>query len=155
MNYNINLLKEPKKKGYKNNFSYKTIYQPNKTKMSFDSNPESVSVEQFYNILKENKSIVIFKFGADWCIPCKKIEPTVNKWFYDLRDNNIITILVDVDESFELFAFLKTKKMIQGIPAILAYYKGNTSYVFDDSVAGCDLNSVNLFFQRCVNKLLL
>ncbi len=42
--------------------------------------------------------------------------------------------------------------MINGIPAILAYYAGNTNYVPDDSVAGADPSGVNAFFDRQYRK---
>jgi len=112
-------------------------------------NPETLA--EFYQILSHNDNLVIFKFGADWCAPCKKIDPLVEKWFAFLSENtNIQTVFVDVDASFELYAFLKTKKMIQGIPTLLAYKKDNTSYTFDDSVVGADFSHVEEFFQRCL-----
>lgn len=111
------------------------------------------TTQQFYDILKENNSIAIFKFGADWCSPCKKIESTVSQWFEHLSNTTTIqTVYVDVDEAFDLYSHLKTKKMIKGIPAILAYYKGNESYVFNDSVVGSDIHAINLFFERCIQN---
>ena len=63
-----------------------------------------------------------------------------------------VVVVVDVDESFELYGFLKQKKMINGIPAILAYYTGNVTYIPDDSVVGADANQVRMFFERCYNQ---
>jgi hypothetical protein len=59
---------------------------------------------------------------------------------------NVTFYDVDVDESFDLYAYLKTKKMLNGIPAILAYYKGNTSYASDSCVIGANLDEINTFF---------
>ena len=113
------------------------------------------SMYDFYNILKNNDGVVIFKFGAEWCSPCKKIEPFVTNWFNTIHNNSDITniqlVYVDVDESFELYAHLKTKKMIQGIPAILAYYKGNETIIVDNYVSGTIENSIDVFFNNCIN----
>ena len=113
-------------------------------------------MNEFYNILKKNDGVVIFKFGAEWCCPCKKIEPFVTNWFNTIQTNtdidNIQLVYVDVDESFELYAQLKTKKMIQGIPAILAYYKGNETIIVDNYVSGTNENSIDVFFNNCINK---
>jgi thiol-disulfide isomerase/thioredoxin len=117
--------------------------------------PTIVNVESmnaFYGILGRNDGVVVFKFGAEWCAPCRKIEALVEQWFQQLSHENIQTVYVDVDESFELYAQLKTKKMIQGIPAILAYYRGNTTFVFDDCVAGTDETAIRGFFERCLAK---
>ena len=66
--------------------------------------------------------------------------------------DNIQSYIIDVDECFEVYAFLKTKKMVNGIPAILAYYKGNLNYIPDDVVIGADPQQVDLFFKRCYDK---
>ena len=99
---------------------------------------EIESLNEFYNILQNNKRVVVLKFGAEWCAPCKKIKTHIDNWFqkiaYTDSTKNIKLVYIDVDESFELYAYLKTKRMIQGIPSILAYYKGNTTFVFDDFI---------------------
>ena len=48
---------------------------------------------------------------------------------------------------------LKKKKMVHGIPAILAYYPGTKefSYVPDDSCLGGNIDNVKNFFERCLN----
>ena len=37
---------------------------------------------------------------------------------------------------------------MNGIPAILAYKKGNINYIPDDMTAGADMNQTNAFFMR-------
>ena len=90
------------------------------------------------------------KLGAEWCGPCKRIEPLVQKCMTQMPTNKIQCAILDVDESFELYAFLKNKKMVNGIPAILAYYKGNTNYVPDDVVIGADEKEVMELFNRSI-----
>jgi len=86
--------------------------------------------EQFLTILKENPGIMIFKFGADWCAPCQTIKDDVEQYFAN-TPNNVLCFDLDIDESFDLYAFLKSKKMVTGVPSILAYIKGNESFASD------------------------
>lgn len=110
------------------------------------------NVQHFSEILQANPGLVVIKFGAEWCGPCKKIEVQVHEWLNRMPEN-VMTIVLDVDESFEVYAFLKTKKMVNGIPAILCYDRGNTNYIPSDTVIGADPVQVDLFFQRCLNKV--
>ena len=104
---------------------------------------------QFYNLLQINPSLIIIKFGATWCKPCKKIKEPVDKFFAQTPEN-IVCCDIDVDECDELYAFLRNKRMITGIPTLLCYKKGNLEYAPDDSFMGTDLNSLDSFFKRCV-----
>ena len=105
----------------------------------------------FAQLLQNNPGVLIIKFGAEWCGPCKKIEHLVNCCMGQMP-NTIQCVMVDVDESIEIYGFLKTKKMINGIPAILAYYAGNLNYIPDDAVIGADEAQVKMFFERCLEQ---
>jgi thiol-disulfide isomerase/thioredoxin len=107
----------------------------------------------FAELLKQNPGLFIIKFGADWCGPCKKIEGLVHEWFNKTNDK-VQCAVIDVDESFDIYAFLKSKKMVNGIPAILCYYKDNHNYVPDDIVIGADVPQINAFFTRNLSKLM-
>ena len=110
-----------------------------------------LSLQDFYEILKNNEGVVIVKFGAEWCGPCKRIEEHVYSAFKQMPDN-VQPIIVDVDESFELYAFLKSKKMVKSIPTLLCYEKGNLSYVPNDVVVGANTDEINAFFNECFDK---
>tara|TARA_B100001093_G_scaffold10410_1_gene9723 strand:+ start:3663 stop:4061 length:399 start_codon:yes stop_codon:yes gene_type:complete len=86
--------------------------------------------DQFFEFLKQNTGIMVFKFGADWCKPCQSIKDDVEQYFANTPEN-VICFDLDIDDSFDLYAFLKSKKMVTGIPSILAYGKGNESYASD------------------------
>jgi thiol-disulfide isomerase/thioredoxin len=86
--------------------------------------------EQFFEFLKQNPGIMVFKFGADWCKPCQSIKDDVEKYFANTADN-VLCFDLDIDDSFDIYAFLKSKKMVTGVPSILAYVKGNDSYASD------------------------
>ena len=60
----------------------------------------------------------------------------------------------NVDESFDVYSYFKSKKMVNGIPVILCYKKGNTSYIPDDSITGSDPAALDAFFRRCGMHLL-
>jgi len=104
--------------------------------------------ETFAEALKTNPGALVIKFGAEWCGPCKKIEPLVHKWMSELPAS-IKCAVIDIDENFEIYAFLKSKRQINGVPAILCYKKGNKTHIPDDVVVGADETQVNLFFERC------
>jgi thioredoxin 1 len=107
--------------------------------------------KHFAELLKENPGVFIIKFGATWCGPCKQVEPLINSYFNNIPEN-IQCAHIDVDESMDVYGFLKTKKMVHGIPAILAYYKGNENYIPDDMVAGADENKIRKFFKTCYEQ---
>jgi thiol-disulfide isomerase/thioredoxin len=105
--------------------------------------------ELFAEQLQKNPGLLIMKFGATWCGPCKRIEPLVHSWIEKMPDSVQIA-MIDIDECFDLYGFLQKKKMINGVPGILCYYKNNMNYVPNDSVVGADINQVNAFFERCL-----
>lgn len=109
------------------------------------------NVTHFAEILQNNPGVIIIKFGAEWCGPCKQIEQLVFDSFSRMP-NNVQCIIVDIDICFDIYSFLKTKKMINGVPALLCYYKNNLNYIPDDVVIGANKLQLNLFFQRCYNK---
>jgi len=106
----------------------------------------------FMETIKNNNGLFIVKFTASWCGPCKQIAPFVDEQFKNTPD--IVTCAnIDVDQNFDLFAFLKSKKMVKGVPIILAYKKGNTNYSPDFSVSGTDQEQLIIFFRNCVNYI--
>jgi len=112
---------------------------------------EVINMQSFSEILKQNDGLVIVKFGAEWCGPCKRIEEQVYTAFQQMPPN-VQPIIVDVDESFEIYAFLKSKKMVKSIPTILCYEKGNLSYIPNDVVVGANSEELNIFFKECFDK---
>ena len=103
---------------------------------------------EFLKLLQVNPGLIIMKLGATWCGPCKVIAPVVHAFFAS-SPQNVICADIDVDESFDLYAVLKQKKMVNGIPVILLYKKGNVSFIPDDSVTGSGPAELDAFFKRC------
>ena len=108
--------------------------------------------DELIKLLQVNPGLVIIKLGATWCGPCKKIEHVVHG-FFATSPPNVICADIDVDESFDLYAYLKQKRMVNGIPVMLMYKKGNVSFAPDDSVTGADPLALDAFFKRCGNHL--
>ena len=116
---------------------------PQKTVIS-----EIPSREHFFKLLEMNPGLFVIKFSGTWCSPCAKIKPIVESFFATSPDN-VVCADLDVDESFDLYAYLKSKKMVNGIPALLAWKKGNTSFIPDASVTGADPAALDNFFKQC------
>ena len=110
------------------------------------------SVAHFEAILAQNPGIVFFKIGASWCPPCRAVAPLVHGWFARISDR-MKAVEVDVDASPEFYAFLKRKRTVKGIPAILCYRAENTSHVPDDMVMGASKFEIDAFFTRCAKLL--
>jgi len=99
------------------------------------------------NYLQSNKHTLVLKFGAEWCTPCKIIAPLVDECI-ESTSESIKCVILDIDDCFDLYAFLKSKKIVTSIPTIVAYKSGNTSYVPDDVVIGTDPENIQMFFDR-------
>ena len=100
--------------------------------------------------------IIVIKFSAEWCVPCKKIKPIWTKWL-ETVPLNIICIEVDIDESLDLCMSFKNKKIINGIPAILAFYgdvKRDSWFLPDDIFAPKKVieEEAKEFLGRCSQK---
>ena len=98
--------------------------------------------------LKETKyEYVVLKFYADWCAPCKVIGPKVKdmviKKAEQLKshENKFIYIEVNVDECFDLYAFLKSE----------IYLKSEESQIFipQNSISGAKENDI----QNLINLI--
>lgn len=102
----------------------------------------------FIKLLHVNPGLVIMKLGATWCGPCKQIAPIVEAFFAS-SPKTVICADIDVDENIDLYSFLKSKKMVNGIPVMMCYKKGNVSFAPDDAVTGSDPAALDAFFKRC------
>jgi thiol:disulfide interchange protein len=107
------------------------------------------SLQGLKTILEENPGMVFIKFSADWCKPCQKIKSHVDQWFIRMPDT-VQVVTVDIDEDFEVYAFLKNKRMLNGIPAILMYRKGNVDIAYDEIVSSSNIQHVDEFFAKCL-----
>jgi thiol:disulfide interchange protein len=101
------------------------------------------------NILPNNPGFIIIKFTADWCGPCKNIKQIVYDKFENAPDN-ILCFDVDVDDNADVYSYFKSKKMVNGIPVILVWNKGNTSFIPDNTISGGDPTKVHTFLSNYI-----
>ena len=101
--------------------------------------------------------VLIIKFSAEWCKPCQDIKPFVEARVDELPQDGVVFCELDIDETLELYMTLKNKRMVKGVPSILAWHPRRDRddslwYIPDDSVSGSDQNDVGAFFARCVKE---
>ena len=101
---------------------------------------------------KTNYEVLIIKFTAEWCGPCKSIKEDCRRLVNQLGEN--VTFLeIDIDEFLELYGAFKRKKQVNGIPSFLAFYtrRPNESewFIPNDSYTGSNKELMLNFFKRC------
>ena len=95
-------------------------------------------IPAFTQMLQNSPGMVIVKFGATWCGPCKQIAQQVHSLMHQITavySGKVICCDIDIDESFE--------------------DAGNVTFIPSDSAIGSNVNEINLLFSRCTNKLSL
>jgi thioredoxin 1 len=97
--------------------------------------------DELANFVKVNDYVII-KIGAEWCGPCKRIQPTVDKLFQQMP-NDVHLVMVDADDG-DIAAALRVKVL----PTFLNYIKGDLQDVY----ATGDEESVVKFFQSTLNR---
>jgi thioredoxin-like negative regulator of GroEL len=114
---------------------------------------EIANRQAFMTLLQHNPGLIVLKLGAEWCGPCKTIKTAVNGFFASAPPE-VVCADIDVDNSFDFYSFLKSKKMVNGIPVLLCYKKGNSTYIPDDMITGSDPAQLHQFFTRCGKHLM-
>ena len=104
--------------------------------------------------VEDKGKVLVIKFSASWCKPCQRCKPVCEEWFTKMPDN-VILVELDIDEQIDIYATLKSRRMINGIPAILAWYPESEHdhdpwYVPDDIVNDSATNSIDAFFKRVI-----
>ena len=115
--------------------------------------PTELTRESFKGLLEYNSSQskhTILKLTANWCRPCKTIKNLAIQQVANLSNTSIECYEIDVDESLDFYAFMKQKKMVNGIPVFLFYKKGNVEFAPDDSITGANPPDILAFFARCI-----
>ena len=103
----------------------------------------------FQQIMENNPGLVIIRLTATWCGPCQVIGNDVKAMFAAMP-SNVQCLSIDIDENIDLYSFLKKKRVVNGVPAILCYKRGNTSNVPDDYVIGASKDKLQAFSERCI-----
>jgi len=101
------------------------------------------------SLLQNNVNIVILRFTAAWCGPCKRIEPVIQRWL-DSMPTNVLFYSLDIDENVDIYSYFKSKRRVNGVPALMCFSRGNMSYIADEFVSSGDLEEVARFFQKAL-----
>lgn len=109
------------------------------------------SLDAFKEIMENNPGLVIIKLGAPWCGPCQVIAPDV-KAMFDTMPSNVQCLSINIDDNVEFYSFLKKKRVVNGVPALLCYRRGNMSNVPDDYVIGANREKIKEFGERCIGN---
>jgi thioredoxin 1 len=110
--------------------------------------------EQFKEFLKNSQyEVSIIKFGASWCKPCQIVAPIIKQLNEEYKKKVKYNYLdLDVDKCTDLYSFLKQKKMVNGIPAVLLYkkssYNDNHFYVPNESVTGSSIQEIVKMYKK-------
>jgi thioredoxin 1 len=103
---------------------------------------EITDVLEFESLLaqaKKNNQAVYIKFGAEWCVPCKKMKPVFEKLSKEHKDD--IFLEVDIDEMKEI----AEEYSIENLPTI-SVIKDN---IYKVLMYGGDNNKLlNLFKKK-------
>lgn len=105
----------------------------------------------FRDIMESNPGLIIMKLGAVWCGPCQAISQEV-KAMFDSMPSNVQCISIDIDENIELYSLLKKKRVVNGVPAVLCYRRGNLSNIPDDHFIGANKENLKAFGDRCLKN---
>jgi thioredoxin 1 len=110
-------------------------------------NPQSV--KELQTILASNPGVVVLRFTAPWCGPCKRVTPFINQTIA-VMPSSVQFVNINIDECIDVYRVFKQIRQVPGVPTCLAFKKGNNSYVPDFNVVGIDPTQLTRFFNRCM-----
>ena len=114
----------------------------------------SFTVPEFQAVVQTlGQRILLVKFGAPWCRPCRRISPICASRFARMPPNALIADL-DIEDTLDLYSALSTKKMVKGVPTILCYGGADRKadeawFIPNDSYSGENIEDLHAFFDRC------
>ncbi len=78
-----------------------------------------VSSQHFDSIIKDSQVPVLVDFWADWCAPCKTMEPMLQE-MNELMGGRVHFVKVNVDEARQI----ASRYHIQSVPTLLVFQEG-------------------------------
>ena len=104
-----------------------------------------ISLENPDDIREYNKqfSKILIQFSAEWCGPCKRVTPIINKKFNLLNTNEHLLLYVDIDKHQGLRNFFK----IETVPTFYIYDKDSDSV--EPALRSSDIVSLTKY---CINN---
>ena len=98
--------------------------------------------DELIEYLKKH-SVVIVKFTATWCGPCKRIHPLVTELFNHMP-NNVTMVVVDIDKGRDISSSMK----IRSVPTMYNFINGEPM----DSVIGSKPENITSFFKKTMAR---
>lgn len=99
--------------------------------------------EEFKNVLNTN-SVVVSKFGAEWCVPCHTIEGTLNE-LADEFGSDVKFVNIDVEESNEVAQEYK----IRNVPTVIYFKDGEAKA---KTVGAMSKDLIKNKISDCINR---
>lgn len=84
-----------------------------------DSGMRGMDKDDFMKLVSNSDKMILVDFNAEWCMPCKKLSPILDKVSSDMAEE-IKLVKIDVDENPELSKELQ----ISSIPLMHLYKNG-------------------------------
>ena len=90
---------------------------------------------EFRDLINSNEGLVIIKFTASWCGPCKKITPVIEELSEKLKEN-VYFYKIQIDD--ELNEEICEKCKIKSVPTFILFKERNSLGI----VNGADINKL-------------
>lgn len=94
------------------------------------------ATSRFKNIISYEKPVLV-DFYADWCQPCKQIQPVLEEIRNNLKDN-IRILKVNVDRN----PFIVKEYKIKKLPTLILFKSGNIEWCGEGIYDTCELLSI-------------
>ena len=117
------------------------------------SDEDGLSRAEYINKIANKNKPLFVKFKASWCGPCKSVKTTIDKFLKSENATKIEYLEIDIDNSIDAYAFLKSKKMIYGVPSLLFYDMSDKSFVPTMCLTTGNIEDVNDFLSSMIAKL--
>ncbi len=75
--------------------------------------------DTFSQFIAESNLPVMIEFGAEWCVPCKRLEPELEKLAIEYKDKMVLAH-VNVDQD----ADIASEFMVMGVPTVILIKDG-------------------------------
>lgn len=109
---------------------------------------------------KSGQHVIVIKFTATWCGPCKTIKHVCDEYNKNLPANVIIAE-IDIDHNLDIYMFFKrgSVRVVQGVPTLLAWFPtpdrdNHTWYLPDNSISGGNIPGVIEFYESVKEEAL-
>ena len=101
-----------------------------------ESNEPQITIEQYRQMIQQGGAVTLVDFGADWCPPCRKMQPVLAALKYTYGDKlNIVKI--DAGKQTDLM-----KQMdLPAIPVFIIYKNGQEVFRKNGIVAQSDFEA--------------